>query len=104
MSYQAVLEALGDGTRRQILERLRSGPRAVGQIAKGLPVSRPAVSRHLRVLEAVGLVTHEPRGTKNLYRADPRGLREVRAWLDGYWDDALSAFAGHVQKTGEGGH
>jgi DNA-binding transcriptional ArsR family regulator len=104
MSYQAVLEALGDGTRRQILERLRSGPHAVGQIAQGLPVSRPAVSRHLRVLEAVGLVTHEPSGTKNLYRADPRGLREVRAWLDGYWDDALSAFAGHVQKTGKGRH
>jgi DNA-binding transcriptional ArsR family regulator len=104
MGYQSVLEALGDGTRRQILERLRSGPRAVGQIARGLPVSRPAVSRHLRVLERVGLVTHEPMGTKNLYRADPRGLREVRAWLDEYWDDALSAFAGHLQKTGKGRH
>ena len=98
MGYELVLDALGDGTRRRIVERLRSGPLPVGAIAAGLPVSRPAVSKHLRVLEDAGLVTHEPSGTRNLYRLDARGLEELRDWTDGYWDAVLARFAEHVTK------
>ena len=101
MSYEALLDAVGDPTRRRILDRLRRGPVPVGVIAEGLPVSRPAVSRHLRVLESCGLVTHEPAGTRNLYRLDRRGLEELRAWVDGFWDDVLDRFADHVDASEE---
>jgi DNA-binding transcriptional ArsR family regulator len=90
MTYGRLLDALGDPTRRAILERLRDGPRAVGEIARDLPVTRPAVSQHLRVLEAAGLVTHEKEGTRHLYRVDPRGLAEVRAYFEAFWDEALA--------------
>jgi DNA-binding transcriptional ArsR family regulator len=86
------MDALGDPTRRAILERLRGGTKAVGELADGLPVSRPAVSQHLRVLEAAGLVSARREGTRRLYRLDPGGLDEVRAALDRFWTDALAAF------------
>jgi DNA-binding transcriptional ArsR family regulator len=92
-TYDKPLEALADPTRRAIAEHLRGGPLAVGELAGRLPVSRPAVSQHLRVLERAGLVTATRAGTRRLYRLDPRGLEAVRAWLERFWEDALSAYA-----------
>jgi DNA-binding transcriptional ArsR family regulator len=86
------MDALGDGTRRQILERLRRGPLAVGELAEGLPVSRPAVSQHLRVLKGAGLVTERRDGTRRLYRVDTDGLAEVRDYFESFWADVLAAF------------
>ena len=83
------LSTLGDPTRRTIFERIAERPRAVGELAKGLPVSRPAVSQHLHVLEDAALVTVRREGTKRWYRARPEGLQELRAWLEGMWGDAL---------------
>ena len=94
----ALWEALGDPTRRSIFERLRSGPRSVGELAKGLPVSRPAVSQHLRVLKEAGLVSDSRDGTRRLYRVDPRGLDELRAYFDRFWGDALERFAAEARK------
>jgi DNA-binding transcriptional ArsR family regulator len=89
----AVLDALGDPTRRRVLELVReSGPAPVGAIAEAMPVSRPAVSQHLKVLEGAGLVTCTKRGTRHLYAVQPDGLAVLRLWLDGFWDDALSRF------------
>lgn len=93
MTYGDAIEALADPTRRSIFERLRHGPHPVGELAAGLPVSRPAVSQHLRVLRDAGLVAAEREGTRNLYRVDAKGLAELRAYLDGLWQDALDAFA-----------
>ena len=92
------LDALGDPTRRQILELLRGGPTPVGVIAAQLPVSRPAVSKHLKVLGESGLVTHVQVGTRSLYRIDARGLEAVRAYVDSFWTDVLEAFADHVER------
>jgi DNA-binding transcriptional ArsR family regulator len=92
-AYENTLDALGDPTRRDILELLRLGPRPVGAIAAELPVSRPAVSQHLRVLEAARLVGHRRQGTRNVYALDPDGLAELRAWVEAFWDDALARFA-----------
>ena len=86
------MDALGDPTRRAIFERLRSGPRAVGEIADELPVSRPAVSQHLRVLKEAGLVTERRVGTRRLYRLDPDGLGEIRDYFDDFWSEALASF------------
>ena len=86
------MDALGDGTRRLILERLRLGPRPVGELAAELPVSRPAVSQHLRVLKEAGLVTERRNGTRRLYRVDTDGLAEVRDYLESFWTDVLAAF------------
>ncbi|WP_460665515.1 ArsR/SmtB family transcription factor [Kribbella swartbergensis] len=95
-----VLDALGDPTRRAILETLRrGGPSSVAALAERIPVSRPAISQHLKVLGAVGLVDHESRGTRNIYRVDRTGLDELRAWLDRFWDDALEAYADHIRRT-----
>ncbi len=91
-TYETGLDALGDGTRRLILERLRGGPLAVGELATGLPVSRPAVSQHLRVLKEAGLVTERRNGTRRLYRVDTDGLAEVRDYLESFWTDVLAAF------------
>jgi DNA-binding transcriptional ArsR family regulator len=91
-------DALGDSTRRQIFERLAAGPQPVGQLAAGLPVSRPAVSQHLKALKDAGLVTDQAEGTKRIYRIDPNGLGAVRAWLDSFWVDALDAFKAEVEK------
>jgi DNA-binding transcriptional ArsR family regulator len=85
-------EALGDPTRRAVFKRLRAGARSVGEIAKGMDVSRPAVSQHLRVLKKARLVTHRAEGTRRLYAVDTTGLDEVRRWLDGFWDETLAAF------------
>jgi DNA-binding transcriptional ArsR family regulator len=86
------MDALGDPTRRAIFERLRSGPRAVGELANELPVSRPAVSQHLRVLREAGLVTERRNGTRRLYRVDPDGVATLRAYFDEFWNEALAAF------------
>jgi DNA-binding transcriptional ArsR family regulator len=86
------MDALGDPTRRAIFERLRSGPRAVGELADELPVSRPAVSQHLRVLKEAGLVTERRNGTRRLYRVDPDGVGALRDYFDAFWNEALAAF------------
>jgi DNA-binding transcriptional ArsR family regulator len=88
----AALSALGDPTRRAIVERLSVSPMTVGKLADGLPVSRPAVSQHLRVLKEAGLLTEEVQGTKRLYRIDPRGIGAVRAWLDAHWAASMQNF------------
>ena len=93
MSYETAFSALADPTRRAILERMRDGPIAVGALAEGLPVSRPAVSQHLRVLSDAGLLQVRTQGTRRLYQIDPKGLAPLRAYLDTLWDDALAAFA-----------
>jgi DNA-binding transcriptional ArsR family regulator len=97
-TYEAVLEALGDRTRRQIVQRLRAGPSSVGDLAAALPVSRPAVSQHLAVLRRSGLVSYSELGTRNVYRLDPAGLGELRAWLDGFWEAALDRYAERVRR------
>jgi len=97
------LDALGDPTRRQIFELLRSGPRSVGDLASGLPVSRPAVSQHLRVLEEVGLVSHERAGTRNLYELESSGVVVLRDWVDGFWTEALSRFKAAAEETSRTG-
>ncbi len=86
------LSSLGDPTRRAIFERLAERPAAVGELARTLPVTRPAVSQHLRVLKAAGLVTETAVGTKRIYRLDPRGIGLMRDWLDAHWTTALDAF------------
>jgi DNA-binding transcriptional ArsR family regulator len=96
-TYEAVLDALGDRTRRLIVHRLRAGPASVGELAATLPVSRPAVSQHLTVLRRSGLVRYDERGTRNVYRLDPAGLGELRAWLDTFWEIALDHFADRVR-------
>src|SRR5688572_13518487 len=93
MTYaDRALEALGDATRRQIFKRLRAGRRSVGELAEGMAVSRPAVSQHLRVLKDARLVTDTAEGTRRLYAVDTRGVEALRKWLDGFWDEALTAF------------
>jgi DNA-binding transcriptional ArsR family regulator len=92
MTYANVMNALGDPTRRTVYERLRAGPRSVGEIAAGLPVSRPAVSQHLRVLKEAGLVTERRVGTKRIYELSPRGLAELRAYFEQFWSQALDAY------------
>lgn len=84
--------ALGDPTRRQIFERVAARPSAVGELAKDLPVSRPAVSQHLKVLKEAGLVQDVTVGTRHIYRLDPRGIARMRDWLDAHWSAALDAF------------
>jgi DNA-binding transcriptional ArsR family regulator len=93
--------ALADPTRREVFERLAAGPLAVGDLAQGMPVSRPAVSQHLKVLKAAGLVTDRPDGTRRVYQIDPQGLGQIRAWLDRFWDVALDAFKAEVERQAE---
>lgn len=97
-TYQNGFSALADPTRREIFERLARRPSAVGELAKGLPVSRPAVSQHLRVLRDAGLVTDTKAGSRRLYRVDPEGLAGMRAYLDRFWGDALAAFRDAAEK------
>jgi DNA-binding transcriptional ArsR family regulator len=92
------LTALADPSRRAIFEALRGGPCAVGELAKRFPISRPAVSQHLKVLKEAGLVTDHAAGTRRLYRIRPEGIAEMRAYLDRMWDDALTAFAAAVEQ------
>src|SRR5438105_908126 len=84
--------ALADPTRRAIFERVAARPSAVGELARGLPVSRPAVSQHLRVLKEAGLVSDVAAGTRRIYRIDPRGIAAMRDWLDAHWSAALASF------------
>jgi DNA-binding transcriptional ArsR family regulator len=91
--------ALGDRTRRAIFERLVEHPCAVGELAIGLPVSRPAVSQHLKVLKDAGLVVDEPAGNRRIYRIHPDGLAELRADLDRFWTSALAAYKAVVEQT-----
>lgn len=100
MAYAQVLEALADPTRREIFELLRRGPMAVGEIARHVPVSRPAVSQHLRVLKEAGLVVGRQEGTRRVYSLHPAGLSETRAWLDEMWDRALGAFKEAAEADG----
>jgi DNA-binding transcriptional ArsR family regulator len=98
MAYQNILSALSDSTRRAVFERLLDGSQPVGRIAKGMPVSRPAVSQHLKVLKEAGLVTDRAEGTRRVYSIDPRGLGALRRYLDQFWDQALEAFAAEAEK------
>ena len=99
MSNQSdlVFDALGDPMRRRIVERLRHGPSPVGELAAALPVGRPAVSKHLKVLEGAGLVEHRSVGTRNLYALAPPGFAALQRWLVAHWDTTLDAFAAHIE-------
>ncbi|MFT3912807.1 MAG: metalloregulator ArsR/SmtB family transcription factor [Anaeromyxobacteraceae bacterium] len=97
--HARMLDALGDPTRRAVFERLAGGPLPVGALAAGLPVSRPAVSQHLRVLKDAGLVIDRAEGTRRLYQANPQGLEVLRAYLDRFWDRALQAFAAEAERV-----
>ncbi len=97
------LDALGDPTRRHVFELLRTGPRSVGELAAELPVSRPAVSQHLRVLEDARLVSHRRQGTRNLYELDAAGVVVLRDWVDAFWSEALTRFKAVAASKGETG-
>jgi len=99
MAYGDALTALADPTRRRVFERLKSGPKAVGASARGMPVSRPAVSQHLKALKDAGLVADRPDGTRRVYYIDPHGLGGVRQWLDQFWNDALDALQAEVERA-----
>src|SRR6476659_6337226 len=98
MAYHRALASISDPTRRSVLEKLRAGPLSVGALADQLPVSRPAVSQHLKVLKDAGLVKHRSEGTRRVYYIDPDGLGELRRWLDEFWADALTAFAKEMKR------
>jgi DNA-binding transcriptional ArsR family regulator len=93
------LTALADPTRRSIFERLADHPRAVGELAHELPVSRPAVSQHLKVLKDAGLVTDRPAGNRRIYQLDPDGVGALRAYLDRFWNRSLAAFKAAAEQT-----
>jgi DNA-binding transcriptional ArsR family regulator len=99
MTYETVITALADPTRRAILEALREGPRSVTELAGDMPVSRPAVSQHLAVLTAADLVSSTQQGTRRLYEANAAGLEALRHYLETYWGDLLGAFAAEATRT-----
>jgi DNA-binding transcriptional ArsR family regulator len=101
MANQSGLTALGDPTRREIFERLAERPRAVGELARELPVSRPAVSQHLKVLKDAGLVVDRPAGARRIYQLDPEGVGELRTYLDQFWNRALAAYKTAVEQRSE---
>jgi DNA-binding transcriptional ArsR family regulator len=102
MAYaERAIAALADPTRRAIFERLRRGPQPVAALARGLPVSRPAVSQHLKVLKLAGLVEDHAEGTRRIYQIDPAGLGALRAWLDQFWDANLTSFQVEVEANQE---
>jgi DNA-binding transcriptional ArsR family regulator len=98
MAYDKALKALADPTRRAVFERLRRAPASVSKLAADLPVSRPAVSQHLRALKSAGLVSDRPVGTRRIYYIEPDGLGELRRWIDQFWDDALAAFKREAER------
>ena len=95
-TYQTALQALADPTRREVFEKLREGPAPVGELAAGLPVTRPAVSQHLKVLKNAGLVSERKSGTRRIYNVEVQGLAELRRYLDTFWGDVLEAFEAHA--------
>jgi len=95
------MNALGDPTRREIFELLADGPRPVGEIATYLPVTRPAVSQHLKVLKDAGLVVDRAEGTRRLYQLNPEGVQALRQYFDRFWDQALTAFKRAVEQGNE---
>jgi DNA-binding transcriptional ArsR family regulator len=99
MAYGTALAVLADPTRRQVFERLRAGPRPVNKLAQGLPVSRPAVSQHLKVLKDAGLVEERSEGVRRIYSLRREGLMELREWLDSFWGDALDAFKLEAERS-----
>jgi DNA-binding transcriptional ArsR family regulator len=99
MTYVRALAALAEPSRRQVFERLKSGPLAVGALARGMAVSRPAVSQHLKVLKEAGLVVDRAEGTRRVYSIDPHGLAALRGWLDQFWDEALVAFQAEAERS-----
>ncbi len=101
MTYETAISALADPTRRAIVERLKRRALPVGELAGTLPVSRPAVSQHLRVLADAGLLTMRRDGARRLYALAPEGFAGLRAWLDGLWDDALSAYAAEARRVAD---
>jgi DNA-binding transcriptional ArsR family regulator len=103
MAYHSALAALADPTRRDVLEQLRRGPSSVGRLAAAMPVSRPAVSQHLKVLKQAGLVCEQREGTRRIYQIDPAGIGALRRWLDQFWDDALASFQREAEAAGEEG-
>jgi DNA-binding transcriptional ArsR family regulator len=103
MAYRAEgFAALADPTRRQVFERLGARALSVTELAEGLPVSRPAVSQHLKVLKEARLVVEEQQGTRRIYRLDPRGVEDMRKYLDRFWDRALAAFKAAAEKEHDG--
>ncbi len=98
MAYETALAALSDPTRRLVFERVLAAPRAVGAIAEGLPVSRPAVSQHLKVLKAAGLISERRQGTRRLYVANPQALGELRAAIEEMWREALAGMAARIDE------
>jgi DNA-binding transcriptional ArsR family regulator len=96
MTYEMALNALGDPTRRLIFNKLRAGPSSVVALSEGLPVSRPAVSQHLKILKEAGLVSDEAMGARRVYRVDRDGLAALRAWLDSFWNDAADAYQAEI--------
>ena len=99
MAYGTALAVLADPTRRKVFERLRTGPRAVNALAAGLPVSRPAVSQHLKALKEAGLVEERSEGVRRIYSVRREGLFELREWLDSFWGDALDAFKVEAERS-----
>ena len=102
MPYQDALVALADPTRRAVFERLRTGPHPVGELARGLPVTRPAVSQHLRVLRNAGLVRERRDGTRHYYSVNADGLAELRDYFERFWDEALDAFRAAAESEAKG--
>lgn len=99
MTYQTALQALADPTRRAVFETLRDGPRPVGELARGLPVTRPAVSQHLKVLKDAGLVSERKEGTRRIYGVEVNGLVELRRYLDTFWGEVLDAFQEYADEN-----
>jgi DNA-binding transcriptional ArsR family regulator len=96
-AYGSALQALGDPTRLAVFERIVQRPRAVGELAAELPVTRPAVSQHLKVLKDAGLVSDRAEGARRIYHVNPSGVEAIRHWLDGFWDEALARFKEAVE-------
>lgn len=97
-NHSRILDALGDPTRRALFERLGKRPSGVGELAQGLPISRPAVSQHLKVLREAGLVACRPRGTRRIYSVDQRGVEAMKRYFDAFWDKTLAAFKAAAEK------
>jgi len=98
MTYGQAIDALADPTRRAVFEHLAAEPQSVGVLAEQFPVSRPAISQHLKILKQAGLVFEQPVGTRRVYAVDPRGLAELRDWIEGFWDTTLAAYQDGLNK------